>query len=475
MGANQRPWRHGFAHTFFLSFESSLFVVASNGFVLFWASVAGMLGYTFVGPLSNKMLPMLVTPYKIPVNKGTSSVVPPETRLIAPSVISASSPRFFKAFAEKIQQDVRFVEQAVLEGVCRVPNSVEAKSRPPFNVAVAKLLLHLSALLYERPEVVAHFADLYGFKIESILTDTCGVTIFYSVECNFIVIAFAGASPLDISELLSNALIRKVQQDHSVLPGQTHEAFYNSLDFGKPDIKGIEYIPVIAPSKTAGPLNVQKLLEVLENKVIPQFSRSTVQRTNDPTVRLLTDKRSPFIWFTGHSMGASLATLVLAHLVHVKHPIISSGLVKGCYTFGSPKCGDSKFASSVSKSFTANQIVVYRVVNANDFVPALPLGSSQVSPSINDDDKESSALNRESDYKHVGVPVILNYDTPSYSVGVARDWECIVKNAIWFLGVRIPAAFGKTLIGGGSFVGALQSGYPLPWEHLPAEYDRRLK
>ncbi|KAJ3064812.1 hypothetical protein HDU98_011826, partial [Podochytrium sp. JEL0797] len=111
--------------------------------------------------------------------------------------------------------------------------------------------------------------------------------------------------------------------------------------------------------------------------------------------------------------------------------------------------------------------VMYRIVNANDIIPAFPLGSSQSTPSL--------ALHRESDYKHVGVPVVLHYDAAEpYTIGTARGLESVVKDALWFAGVSLPAAVGRFVLGRASLVGVVQSGWPFPWEHLPSEYDRRL-
>ena len=63
------------------------------------------------------------------------------------------------------------------------------------------------------------------------------------------------------------------------------------------------------------------------------------------------------IWFTGHSLGAALATLAAARYKDVQ----------GLYTFGSPLVGDSDF-----KSAFPSDIPVYRFVNNNDVVATVP-------------------------------------------------------------------------------------------------------
>lgn len=65
------------------------------------------------------------------------------------------------------------------------------------------------------------------------------------------------------------------------------------------------------------------------------------------------------VWFTGHSLGAALATLAADRLAG-SHPL---------YTFGSPRVGDKKFR----QAFRPN---AYRFVNNNDGVTVVPPGSN---------------------------------------------------------------------------------------------------
>jgi triacylglycerol lipase len=61
------------------------------------------------------------------------------------------------------------------------------------------------------------------------------------------------------------------------------------------------------------------------------------------------------IWFTGHSLGAALATLAADRY----------GNVRGLYTFGSPRVGDEPFKNDF-------YINTYRIVNNNDIVARVP-------------------------------------------------------------------------------------------------------
>ena len=71
--------------------------------------------------------------------------------------------------------------------------------------------------------------------------------------------------------------------------------------------------------------------------------------------KIMTERRGQRFWFSGHSLGAALATLFAAYFP------VSSPL----YTFGSPRIGDNDFQESLS-------LRSHRVVLGRDIVAALP-------------------------------------------------------------------------------------------------------
>lgn len=69
------------------------------------------------------------------------------------------------------------------------------------------------------------------------------------------------------------------------------------------------------------------------------------------------------VWFTGHSLGAALATLATAKFLERAKP------VRGLYTFGSPRVGNEDFAKDFNHDFNAR---TFRFVNNTDIVTRVP-------------------------------------------------------------------------------------------------------
>lgn len=65
------------------------------------------------------------------------------------------------------------------------------------------------------------------------------------------------------------------------------------------------------------------------------------------------------VWFTGHSLGAAIATLAAVHW--------QGSASKALYTFGSPRVGDRTFAARASDAVPS-----YRFVHAQDIVARVP-------------------------------------------------------------------------------------------------------
>ena len=68
------------------------------------------------------------------------------------------------------------------------------------------------------------------------------------------------------------------------------------------------------------------------------------------------------LYITGHSLGGALATIAARKIKH-------KGGILACYTFGSPRVGDSNWISSITPPI---KVPIYRIVNAIDVVTMLP-------------------------------------------------------------------------------------------------------
>jgi triacylglycerol lipase len=69
------------------------------------------------------------------------------------------------------------------------------------------------------------------------------------------------------------------------------------------------------------------------------------------------------LYITGHSLGAALATVATQRLEH--NPRIREKIA-ACYTFGSPRVGNSEYDLEFKSP-------IYRVVNTTDIVTVIPL------------------------------------------------------------------------------------------------------
>lgn len=69
------------------------------------------------------------------------------------------------------------------------------------------------------------------------------------------------------------------------------------------------------------------------------------------------------VWFTGHSLGAALATLAAARAERIN----------GLYTFGSPRVGDEAFAVALVNRLAGRGLEHYRFVNGSDLVTTVPV------------------------------------------------------------------------------------------------------
>jgi len=76
------------------------------------------------------------------------------------------------------------------------------------------------------------------------------------------------------------------------------------------------------------------------------------------------------VYFTGHSLGAALATICA--LDFVEDGLLPAGIPATIYNFGSPRVGNKGFAEYFEKEFGTFGGATWRVVNKADVVPHMP-------------------------------------------------------------------------------------------------------
>lgn len=107
----------------------------------------------------------------------------------------------------------------------------------------------------------------------------------------------------------------------------------------------------------------------------------------------------PKVYFTGHSVGGSIACLSAAH--YLQHQ--PDAAVEAIYTFGQQRVGDANFADRLENHPRLNG-GYYRVVMSKDPMPLFPgkYGRGR---------NKQNHLDERPVYKHGGQPIILHKDT----------------------------------------------------------------
>jgi triacylglycerol lipase len=188
-------------------------------------------------------------------------------------------------------------------------------------------LIEASTLVYSDPEFVQVTFARAGLPMVRFF-DAKSTQCFVASNENFIIVAFRGTEtrlrskqPDDddiVNDLMTDVRIFLVPCERG---GKVHEGFKQALDAvwwdgeqeGRP-IKGLKHY----------------------------------------LDELSTQKERP-VWFTGHSLGAALATLAANRYVRVQ----------GLYSFGSPRVGDLEFKNNY-------RVMNFRFVNDEDIVTRLP-------------------------------------------------------------------------------------------------------
>jgi triacylglycerol lipase len=194
-----------------------------------------------------------------------------------------------------------------------------------YNPHNALALVELAQLVYQTEEEISQQVTSWGFSQFSFITTPTPIEAYDTqaliiANSDLILVAFRGSeSRTDWKNNLDFVLIQGYGGRVDEFQGRVHRGFSQALDSVWGQVK----------------------------RTIEQF------QTQGQT-----------LWFTGHSLGAALATLAVSRLV-----LAEDKPVGGLYTYGSPRVGDRVFAQNFNNQFKDQS---FRFVNHKDIVTRLP-------------------------------------------------------------------------------------------------------
>ena len=198
-----------------------------------------------------------------------------------------------------------------------------------------------SQLAYEDAATIDATVKQWGFKQSTFITTPPGserdTQAFVASDDEMVLVAFRGTEPNQLEDWITDADFKMAKTEL----GLVHDGFWTALD------------PVWQPLQEA----------------IGQHQNN-----------------SQSLWFTGHSLGAALATLTVAAMRLELKPI------HGLYTFGSPCVGSVDFTNQFDQDFGD---FAFRYVNNVDVVTRVPT--------------------REMGYSHVGTTLTFDADGQAHA------------------------------------------------------------
>ena len=177
----------------------------------------------------------------------------------------------------------------------------------------AVLMAKASQLAYQSPEIIQEKVSKWGFP-QFAFFDRKETQAFVAGNTEMILVAFRGTEPRKLKDWMTDMQFRRKPGPY----GKVHRGFLKSLNNVWDDI--------------------QNALTSFQDQ-------------------------GQSVWFTGHSLGAALATLAVAQMGEAAKP------VNGLYTFGQPRVGGKNFARNFNLDF---KDITFRFVNNNDVVTRVP-------------------------------------------------------------------------------------------------------
>lgn len=255
-----------------------------------------------------------------------------------------------------------------------------------FELVNAWWLMQISLLAFDEPKNAEERFQKVGFTVQFLENKTTSTQCYILEKEDFAIVVFRGSQVKNVNNNLEDIIIDWMTD--------------GNLDLVPFDITG--EIPIHFEGK------IHKGFREAFNSIWNKSSRKNLNLAK--VFQKLSKKNKP-VWFTGHSLGAALATLAAS---------CYQGNVQGLYTFGSPRVGDREFVDSLTKKLLT--IDVYRFIYKDDIVTKVPLIDLDLEV-----------------YKHIGVVEYINNDnvievSPNPIIKIAHDLKTTVKNLLSELG-----------------------------------------
>ena len=186
-----------------------------------------------------------------------------------------------------------------------------------YNGNNALCLAAMANLAYEPKATIENQVGAWGFERFDFF-EAGGSEVFIAGADEKIIVAFRGTQPKQLVDWLTDVDIVLVDGPG----GRVHNGFFQGVARVWPSLR-------------------QRITDFQDNA-----------------------ERAQSLWFTGHSLGAALATVAVARLRFEEDKP-----VYGLYTFGQPRTGNQRFANFTNMDRMTG---AYRFVNNNDIVTRVP-------------------------------------------------------------------------------------------------------
>ncbi|TPX43052.1 hypothetical protein SeMB42_g04884 [Synchytrium endobioticum] len=273
------------------------------------------------------------------------------------------------------------------------------RNQHTLDMNLAELMMQLCTIIYNTDDqIVKEVIHQYELECDEVICGgkRTGTYVSYSVDNGVLIVVMRGKELLDTDSWLVELTPAKIRSDARVMPaGMVHQPSHNILQYSlisnataaqtlrrravwEQDRSKLQHNPhevLMSPTyhdSSATPRFTEALIWTIEEILRDEFGYSVADG------RWL---NRPSIWITGHGLGGTLSTLLLAHFATLK---ITSTAYKwlhailGCYSFGGVRPGDSELADSMAKVLARADFSLYRLIAANDIMPYLPPSSNLI-------------------------------------------------------------------------------------------------